>query len=494
MNLKIPKKMKLKIYSVALMTFIGMAAYSALIYAQVTTAQSPDPAASANPSHGEGGASSSAPPYAYSYAAPGIYSVSPDVYFSGSQDTTYLKKMRKLQEQQREIQKQMQELRTEENKKNNTDGVKERVMVKLKDMNVRLRDMNVKINRDINVKFDSAFNRNFTRSFSNNMKFNFNFDDNLDKKVQSGEVKEKTKTYTKSYPADGNDKLQIDNRYGKVTVTTWAKNEFKVDVQIKAYANGDAEAQTLLDQTSITDSKENNLVLFKTEIGENNKGNSWWGTMTNNGKTTIRKIVVSYTVYMPVKSAVSITNRYGLIELPALEGKVTINNSYGGLIAKSLINSDITVRYGAANIISLTGSDLNVSYGSLNLDAADKLNAVISYSPAKIGKLSTSGTFNIRYEGLEIGNLDKNLKSLSVNSTYAPIKVNVNPIMNADFNVMVHYTNFTYDNNSVNVTSKIPGDETNWSATRTFKGSIGKGNADKVITIKANYGAGVKFD
>jgi len=482
--------MKLKIYSIALITFIGTVACSTVIYAQATTAQSPAPEASANSSHGEGSASSSSSaPHAYSYAAPGAYSVSPDINFSSSQDTAYLRKMRKLQEQQRELQKQMEELRREENKKNNTEA-KDRVSVRLRDMNVRLRDMNVRINTDINVKFDSAFNKNFNRSFNNNMRFSFNVDDNLDKKVQSGEVKEKTKTYTKSYPADGNDKLEIDNRYGKVTVATWAKNEFKVDVQIKAYANDDAEAQKILDQTSIADSKENNLVSFETVI--DGSKNSWWGTMTNNGKTTVRKTVVSYTVYMPVKSAVSITNRYGLIQLPTLEGKVTINNSYGGLIAQSLTNSDVTVRYGAANIISLTGSDLNLSYGSLKLDAADKLNAVINHSPAKIGKLSTSGNITVRYDGLEIGDVDKNLKTLSINTSFAPIKLGSLNDMNADFDVTTHYADFIY-NNATSVTNKTPTDENRHNSTINYKGHIGKGNTDKVITVKSNYGS-VKFD
>ncbi len=481
--------MKLKIYSIALITFIGMVACSTAIYAQTTSAQSPAPAASAN-SNGEGSASSSlSAPRAYSYSSPGVYDFSPDINFSHSQDTAYLRKMRKLQEQQREIQKQMQELRNEENKKNNTD-TKDRVSVRLRDMNVRLRDMNVRLNTDINVKFDSAFNKNFTRSFSNSFKFNNESSDaDIEKKVQSGEVKEKIKNYTKSYPADGNDKLEIDNRYGKVTVATWAKKEFKVDVQIKAYANDDAEAQKILDQTNITDSKENNVVSFETVI---DGSKSWWGTMTNNGKTTVRKTVVSYTVYMPVKSAVSITNRYGLIQLPTLEGKVTINNTYGGLIAQSLTNSDINVKYGAANIISLAGSDLNLSYGSLKLDAADNLNAVINHSPAKIGKLSTSGNITVRYEGLEIGDVDKNLKTLSISTSFAPVKLGSLNDMNADFDVTTHYADFIY-NNSTNVTYKTPTDEKGRASTKNYKGHIGKGNADKVITVKSNYGS-VKFD
>ncbi|NNU34001.1 hypothetical protein HK413_07220 [Mucilaginibacter sp. S1162] len=198
---------------------------------------------------------------------------------------------------------------------------------------------------------------------------------------------------------------------------------------------------------------------------------------------------------MPAKNPLTINNRYGGIILPDLSGKLNIKNSYGGLVAKALTNSDnmIEVRYGSANIESLSNSDLNVSYGSLQLDQADNLNANISYSPAKIGKLGSSGTFVVRYGGgLEIGDVGKNLKALSINSSYAPVKLGSLNDANADFDVTVHYGDFLYDS-ATNVTSKTPDNERGYTSTKNYKGHVGKGNADKVITIKSTY-SNVKFD
>jgi hypothetical protein len=476
MNLKINKKMKPKIYSIATIAFMALMACGNVIFAQQAPATPQAPAAQPAPEvhvYGQG----------FAYATPQVYVVSPQEYLNPLQstDTTYTKKMQKLREQMRSLQKEMSDLNREEYKK---DGATANLRSA-----TRLRSMNLRL--------DSTFSRSFNRSFSNNFRFNFETSDaNLEKKVQSGEIKEKIKNYTKSYPADGNDKLEIDNRYGKVTVTTWNKNEFKVDVQIKAFANDDVETQKLLDQTSVTDNKENNLVSFKTVINSGSNSNTFWESWSSNGKTSVHKMIVNYTVYMPAKSAVSITNRYGLIDLPTLSGKVTINNVYGGLKAKSLTNTDnvINVKYGNANIGNLEGSDLNVSYGSLNLDVADKVNAVISYGPAKIGKLGTSGTFTLHYgDGLQISDLGKNLKSLSINSSFAPVLLNLTPATNADFDVVVNNTFFTYGDNAISLTSKVPGDDKQWSTTRAFKGHIGKGNTDKVITIKSNYGT-VKFE
>jgi hypothetical protein len=315
--------------------------------------------------------------------------------------------------------------------------------------------------------------------------------------VQSGEIKLKTKAYAKSYTIDANDKLQIDNRFGKVTINVWNKNEIKVDVDIRAYADDDDKAKELLDLVNITDIKGNDGVSFTTKIGDDNHKNNFWVTMTSNGKTSVRKTIINYTVYMPAKNALTINNSYGAIVLPGLSGKLNITNSFGNLIAKALTNTgnEINVKYGNADIESLNGCDLNVSFGALNLLSADKLNAEIKYSPAKIGKLSTSATINVHFgEGLQITNLDKNLKTLSISSSYAPVKLGSLVNDNADFDITTRYGDFTYDNGNVNVTSKSPGDdERSYSSTKTYKGHIGKGNSDKVITIKTSF-SNVKFD
>ncbi|MES2428689.1 MAG: hypothetical protein V4560_17025 [Bacteroidota bacterium] len=455
--------MKLRIYNIALMAFIAVAV------SITTNAQNvaPVPAVPATPA---------VPPVA---SAIDPISAGPQVGVTSSQDTTYRTKMRKLQEQMRALSKEMSELSKDQYKKSG-EAMNQRMII---------------IRKNMNVRFDSTFNKNMNRTFANNMRFNFNTDANLDKQVQSGEVKEKSKTFSKSYPVDASDKLQIDNRYGKIIVNAWNKNEVKVDVEIKAYANEDADAQKLIDQTTIISNKEKDLVSFKTDIEKSE--NSWWGTSSENGKITkVRKVVINYTVYMPAKSALTINNRYGIVSLPSLGGKLNINNTYGGLIAKDLTNTGnvIVVRYGDANIGSLTGSDISVAYGSLALESADNLNATISYSPAKIGKLNSSGTINLRYgDGLVINDLGKQLKTLTVNSSYAPVKLGSMADTNADFDVTVHNSDFMY-NNAVNVTSTTPDKERGYTSTKTYKGHVGKGNADKLIVIKANYGGGVKFE
>jgi len=309
---------------------------------------------------------------------------------------------------------------------------------------------------------------------------------------ESNDDNQLIKNYSKTYSVDANDGLSIDNRYGSVNVNTWAKNEIKVDVQIKVSSSSDSETQKILDNVTISDDKSSNTLSFKTNIGQPN--NSWISWMS--GGHSGRRIEINYTVYMPAKNDLTIDNRYGSISLPDLQGKVTINCAYGSFSAKTLSNeSTIRVKYGSASIEGLGSSTLEVGYGSLELGSVDKLTADVSYSGANIGKLKTSGTISMRYGGgLKIADLQKTVKNLAVRCSYSNVEVGLSGDENADFDVTVHYGGFDYNDHNVTVTAKSPADtDKGVHFTKNYKGNIGKGDPEKSIAISSSYG-NVKFE
>ena len=189
----------------------------------------------------------------------------------------------------------------------------------------------------------------------------------LENKIENGAIKVKIKTYSKTYPANVNGQLNIENTFGRVTINTWNKPEFKVEVQMKAYADSEADAQRFLDVINIADRKTEASISFKTIIGDDSgKGTELW---QGDGKSRIKKIEVNYMVYMPAKNALMVNNHYGNTTLPNLDGKLTISNFYGSLKAGKLSNplNNIKVRYGSADIENLCGSILDVAFGKLNL-------------------------------------------------------------------------------------------------------------------------------
>jgi len=300
------------------------------------------------------------------------------------------------------------------------------------------------------------------------------------------------KNYSKTYPADANDVLSIENKYGSVTVNTWNRNEFKVDVQIKVTAGSEDRAQKILDDVNVSDAKNGSLVAFRTIIEQ--VKNSWFSAFTG-GET--RKVEIDYTVYMPAKNELVIDNHYGAINLPDLDGKVTIDCAYGGLKARSLSNeSTIRLKYGNASIESLGDCTMQLSYGGLTVGSVNTLTADVNYSsgPVKIGKLHTSAAINLRYGGgLQIGDLDRNVKNLAINSSYSNIDIGLSGDENADFAIVTRYGDFNYDDHAFTITAKTPDDgEKGYHSTKSYKGYIGRANSGKTITINSSYG-NVKF-
>lgn len=303
------------------------------------------------------------------------------------------------------------------------------------------------------------------------------------------------KNYSKTYTVNANDKLVIDNLYGKISVNTWNRNDIRVDIQVKVAARDEADAKQLLNKVSINNKKIGSKVSFKTNIAKE----SVWNLISGNNKNIFRRIEINYNIYMPTHNALDISNQWGIIELPDFEGKVVINCSYTNLIAQSLSNTaEIHINNGDAKIAKLQKSDLNISYGNLSLGSADKLTAVVNFSSAKIGKINTSGVINMQYgTGLQIDDLDKNMKNLSVNSSFSNVKLGLSDTKNANFNVTVRNGSFSYNNPAINMAPKSPGDSTAHSGqmqpAQNYRGQVGKGSTTKLIKINSSYGS-VKFN
>ena len=304
---------------------------------------------------------------------------------------------------------------------------------------------------------------------------------------------EKTRIISKTYSVDQNDKLAINNQYGKVTVHTWAKNEIKVDIQVKAFEATESDAASLLESVKVTDLRQTNLISFKTTF-EKTSLNFW--SKIRNGKEERRGVQVNYEIYMPANNPLDITNRYGGTVLPDFSGPVNINSSYGGFAADKLDNpaNQVKVSYGSASIGDYSNGNLVVTYGGLNMAHASKVNATIKYSGAKIDKLSNGGTFDLSYSGgFKIDDVDKNVKNLIINASYSGVSLGIDENADIDFDVTVSYAGFNYGSNKVNLVNQLS--DTNksksWTPTKNYKGSIGKGSDSRII-IKSNYG-GVKF-
>jgi len=304
---------------------------------------------------------------------------------------------------------------------------------------------------------------------------------------------EKTKRIIKSYVVDKDDKLSINNQYGKVAVLVWDKNEIKVEVEIKAFESSENSAAELLESVNIAESRDGNLISFKTNF-EKTSINFW--SKIKNGKEERRGVQVNYVIYMPAKNPLDINNRYGSTEIDDFAGPVNISSSYGSFSSGKLDHpsNNVKVSYGSASIENFSNGNLAISYGSLKLTEGDKLNASIRYSSSKIVRLYNGGTFNLAYSsGFKIDEVDKNVKNLTISSSYSGVTLGIDETADFDFDVTVSYAGFNYSANRINISDQSSDTEKSkgWNPTKNFKGQVGKGSDSRII-IKSSYGS-VKF-
>lgn len=334
----------------------------------------------------------------------------------------------------------------------------------------------------------------------------------------------KAKSFTKSFSIDKNDKINLSNQYGSITIKTWDKNEIKVEVDLKAYAKSESEAQKLLDDVSINANKIGDLVSYKTEMGSRN-GN--WGSNVRNGKTIWRREVkINYIVYMPNINALTANQQYGNIIMGDFSGPTSIKIQYGNLTAGNLTNANnyLSIQYGKGDIKDMGGADIKHQYGNglnigsisntLNLNAqytAVKITAVKGDATIKhqygsgttIGSVIGALNVNTQYCAINIGALRGNLtskaqygkviineidadKNVDIDAQYTSVNLGFATNYNANFNVSTNYGSFKYGDN---VTAKILGDgEKNYSSSKNYTGKIGKGGSNRII-VKSQYGA-----
>jgi len=283
---------------------------------------------------------------------------------------------------------------------------------------------------------------------------------------------EKRKTFEKTYKVNSSDVLSIDNRYGRVHVNTWAKNEIKVKVDMIAQASSDSKAADMLNRMSVTEGKEGNVITVRT-VYEPSR-------MSGPSSSEI-----NYTIYMPEANALTVKNKYGDVYLAALKGKVDVDVKYGNLKSDRLTNANNTLKlaYGNGSCSYINGGNLQVAYFNMNVAEAKDLSGFSKYSDLTIGKLGEVLNMEMKYGSFRVNNISSGVRNIKLASTYIPISLNFADNSAFNFNVNVQYGDFKVNKDLVNITS-IEKDYTS----ADYKGKFGSASPKAAVSITSKYG------
>lgn len=215
----------------------------------------------------------------------------------------------------------------------------------------------------------------------------------------------KQKEVVQSFKVSSSDLLQIDNRYGNITVTHWNKNEVEIRVKIEAKANRETAAQEALDRVRIDLKKEGRTVSGITTLKSQN---NWSGN--NSGQS----LTIDYYISMPSALASDLSQKYGNINLPEQnDGKCSLHLKYGNLNAGNFSQTlDLEAKYGNVDMGHLGEARIDVGYvGNMTCKDAKTLTIESKYSKLDMGKIHKL-ELEEKYGNLSVVSLDRGNISL----------------------------------------------------------------------------------
>ncbi|MBD1398258.1 hypothetical protein H9Q13_13895 [Pontibacter sp. JH31] len=288
---------------------------------------------------------------------------------------------------------------------------------------------------------------------------------------------EKRKTFEKTYKVNKSDVLNVENKFGRVHVNTWDRNEIQVKVEIISRASSEKNAQELLDKISIADKRSENTVFVRTEME----------SIKNHGGT--RSFEINYTISMPDENALTVKNSFGDVYLAALKGKVDVNVKYGSLKSDRLSNASnsVSIAYGSGRCGYINGGQVHIAYSDLNMESTNGLKGSSKFSDFKIGSLAESLDLELKYGSLRVDNVSKNVRKINVASGFSPIYLNFDDNTTFDFDVNVQFGNFNVNKALVKYTTL---EKSHTSA--VYKGKFGSASSKASVSIVSKYGD-VKF-
>jgi len=297
---------------------------------------------------------------------------------------------------------------------------------------------------------------------------------------------DQAKTIQKVYIISKNTPLQIDNRFGSVVVKTWQKNEINVAITIRAaQATGDRAAE-IIRHVSIVEDKSANHIALTTQIDK--EQSSWWNNLVN---TKNRGVQINYLIYLPATNDLTISNKYGSVSLPNLNGRIRLDVSYGSLKTGKLMGSktNINSSYGSAAIDGANDADLAIKYGSLELGDVNSLRLEIGYcGNSRIDNINQSGDIAIRYSGGFHVGLNKDIQVFRMEAAYSSSNIHIHPAARFDYEVNVGYGGF--DRGSSTITHEEPDPESRGPKLhKSFRGYFGKAGSGNQVRINARYGS-----
>ena len=328
----------------------------------------------------------------------------------------------------------------------------------------------------------------------------------------------KEKTIKKEFNVNSDALLKVKNSYGNLNLTSWEEDKVSIEVHIKTNGNNEEKVEDRLEEIGVDFDGSQSMVTAITRFGNRDNGWGWkWGKRNN------VSIQVNYTIKLPVKNSVSLSNDYGNIYIDRVDGHAKINCDYGKMEIGQLrgrnnelrfdytsrstfqyINSaeiiadysgftiekagDLKVNadYTNAVVNEMGNLEYNSDYGSMEVGNVKNVSGSGDYIGIKMGKVSGNVSVTADYGSIKIDEMTTDAGDLNIRSDYTGIKIGYHPGYHFDFDITTEYAGV---NGMGEFEVQVRKEK---SSEKYYNGYHGSDNSGNVVQINSEYG-GVTF-
>lgn len=328
----------------------------------------------------------------------------------------------------------------------------------------------------------------------------------------------KEKTIKKEFNVNSDALFKVRNSYGNLNITSWNEDRVVVEVHIKTNGNNEEKVQDRLDEIDVDFENSNSLVSARTMFGDRGKSWGWkWGRRNN------VSVQVNYTVKIPIKNSVSLSNDYGNIYLDRVDGHAKISCDYGKIDIGELrgrnnelrfdytsrsnfeyINSaEIIADYSgftvekAGNLVikadytnsvvrEMENLEYASDYGSLEVNEVNNVSGNGDYVGVKLGTVHGDVSITSDYGSLKIDQMAPDAGDINIKTDYTGMKIGYHPDYHFDFEISAEYAGVSgKEPFEINISKEK-------SSEKYYKGYYGSENSGNTVLITTDYG-GITF-
>ncbi len=232
-----------------------------------------------------------------------------------------------------------------------------------------------------------------------------------------------SKKIAKTYALTDAGKLHLENKYGNISLNGWDKDEVSVEITITVNHRKKENAEALLNRIQPIAQDIDEFVSLGYVIKEKSSG--WFADFfekANPFDYDRSNIQIDYTVYMPAKAALKVTNTFGDVVIEDWTGKLRILIEHGDVwINEDLNKADIDMRYGKLRAQNIDYGSIDIKNGELNMKDSKSLRLNSSGTDIALNSISSLEIYsnkddvgiaevntmfgNLKFTSLEVDNL-----------------------------------------------------------------------------------------